>query len=91
MTRDTKTGQLYVKLVNTANLAQPVHITLTGAGSVSDTGTAFTLTSASLTGINTLSQPTAVAPVTTTVSGVSRDFTYTAAPSSVTVLRLQLK
>ena len=91
VTRDTKTGQLYVKLVNTANMAQPVHITLTGAGSVSDTGTAFTLTSASLTGINTLSQPTAVAPVTTTVSGISRDFTYTAAPSSVTVLRLQLK
>ena len=91
VTRDTKKGRVYVKLVNTADTAQPVHMTLNGARSVSPTGTAFTLSSAGLMDINTITDPTKIVPVTTAVSGVSRDFTYTAAPYSVTVLQMQAR
>jgi alpha-N-arabinofuranosidase len=91
VTRDTKTGRLYVKLVNTADSAQPVHITLNGARSVSATGTSLTLSSPGLTDVNTLTDPTKIVPVAAPVSGISRDFTYTAAANSVTVLQMQAK
>ena len=91
VTRDTKTGRVYAKLVNTEATAKSVHITLSGAGSVSAAGTAFTLRGASLTDVNTIADPTKIVPTTAPVSGISRDFTYTVAPYSVTVLQMQIK
>ena len=90
VTRDTKTGQVYVRIVNTEDTARPVRITLNGAASVSANGTAFTLSGASLTDVNTITDPTKIVPMTAPVSGISRDFTYTAAPYSVTVLQMQV-
>ncbi len=91
VTRDTKTGQVYAKIVNAGDAARPIHITLTGTGSVAATGTAYTLRSASLSDVNTITAPTKIVPMTAPVSGISRDFTYTAAPYSVTVLQMQVK
>jgi alpha-N-arabinofuranosidase len=38
---------------------------------------------------NTLDQPTKVAPVSRSVSGLGPQFTYTFAPNSLTILRLK--
>ena len=91
VTCGTRTGQVYVKLVNTADTAQSVHITLTGAHSISPMGTALTLSSPDLSAVNTITDPTRIVPVTALVPGISRDFTYTAVPNSVTVLQIQAK
>ncbi len=91
VTRDTKTGRLYIRLVNTAGTAQRVRITLSGAKSVSATGTAWTLSGADPTETNTIHDPTRIVPVASPLSGVSRDFIDIMAPYSVRVLQVQAR
>jgi alpha-N-arabinofuranosidase len=87
--RDDKAGEVVLKVVNTQ--AEPASVTLQvkGAGKMKATGTAITL-SGGLTDENSLDNPKKVAPVTSSVSGVGPEFTYTFKPYSLTVLRLGL-
>lgn len=87
-TRDSKSGAIYLKFVNPESAAKPVHVSLHGVGSIAPTGTALTMSGATLDDSNSIDDPEHVVPVTTTVSGMSPDFTYTLAPYSVTVLTL---
>ena len=91
VTRDSKTGTLYLKVINAAGEAQSVHIALTGVASVASGGTATVLASASPNDTNTLADPTKIVPVTSKVGGLGRDFDYRFAPYSITVLQLQAK
>ena len=88
-TKDTKTGAIYLKLVNTATTPQPVQIDLKGVASIAPTGVATVLTSANPTDTNSIAEPTKVIPVTTPATGLSTSFTRTLAPFSLTVLKLQ--
>ena len=90
-TIDSKTGTVYLKLVNTGMEAQPLKISLTGLRSVDGNATAVTLTSAGRHDTNSLEAPTKVSPVTTRVSGAGPSFTYIFPASSVTVLRIGTK
>ncbi|HEX5324910.1 MAG TPA: alpha-L-arabinofuranosidase C-terminal domain-containing protein, partial [Capsulimonadaceae bacterium] len=87
-TRDTKTGAVFIKLVNISAAAQSVQITLSGTSSVSNQASATTLSGTSLEDVNTLDQPTLIAPITKTVPGIGRDFTYVIAPYCVSVLKI---
>ena len=89
VTRDSKTGTVYLKMVNRSDTAQPVHVTLAGAKSVASTGTAVTLGGADLKDTNSLTEPTKIVPVTKTATGLGTDFTYTFPPYSVTILQMQ--
>jgi alpha-L-arabinofuranosidase len=91
VTRDTKTGIIYIHVVNWSTVAQPIHITLSGIGHVAPNGTAIVLTSSSLQDVNSIDSPTKIAPVTKPATGLGTDFTYTFSPQSVTVLQLQTK
>ncbi len=91
VTRDSKTGIVYVKLVNPAAMPQPVHVALTGVGTVAPTGTATTISGTSLHDTNSITDPTHVRPVTTGVKGLGAAFDYALPPYSVTVLQLQTK
>ncbi len=91
VTRDSKTGTVYVKMVNSSAQPQPVHVTLTGAGSVAPTGTAIVLSGTGPQDTNTITEPTKIVPVTTQASGLGTDFTYTFAPYSVTILKMQAR
>jgi alpha-L-arabinofuranosidase len=86
-TRDTRDGSLYLTVVNASGSVQPTHIGVSGAGSMSPTGVATTL-SGDPAAQNTLANPTAVVPVRATVTGVGSSFTYTFPAHSLTVLRL---
>jgi len=90
-TRDSKTGTIYVKIVNIQATAQPVEIKLDGVASVAANGEATVLSSASEDDTNTLNDPQKVVPHTAPVRGVSRDFTQTLAPWSITILKLAAK
>jgi alpha-L-arabinofuranosidase len=89
--RDDKTGDIIVKVVNTAASAVKTQIDLNGASNLAGSGKAIVLTSASPLDENTLDQPTKVSPKTEDVkiSGTSlkRDFPG----NSLTIVRLSTK
>ncbi len=91
VTRDGKTGAVFLHVVNAAATTQSVQITLTGLASVAATGTATVLTSAYAGDTNTLADPVKVVPRTSKATGLGKSFTYSFAPNSVNVLRLTTK
>jgi alpha-N-arabinofuranosidase len=84
----TSNNTVYIKVVNSNDSTQKVHIVLNGASTVSATGTAIVLSGSSPGATNTLSSPNTVVPVTSSLSGLSSSFSYSFAPYSVTVLAL---
>jgi alpha-L-arabinofuranosidase len=88
VTRDPVTGEVYLKLVNASSVAQPVEIELAGANSISNTGTLVTLAGASLAQTNTISAPTRIVPVQTTMKNAGSKFSHTVPAYSVQVLEL---
>jgi alpha-N-arabinofuranosidase len=90
VTRDRQSGTIYVKLVNAASSPAPVQLALTGARTVLPTATALTL-AADATATNSIDAPDRVVPVTSRVSGVSSNFTYTVPGNGIVVLMLGTK
>jgi len=89
VTKDTKTGVIYLKIVNTESTPKPVNITLHGLASLAPDATATTLSAPSPGDSNSIDDPAHVVPVTTTVPNIKSTFTYTFSPYSITVLRLK--
>ena len=86
-TRNTKTGGLFVKLVNALPTAQEVDFELTG-GSVGLDGTMIVL-NGDLKTMNSIEEPKKVAPIATAIHGIGNTFRQTLPPHSVVVLSLQ--
>jgi alpha-L-arabinofuranosidase len=91
VTRDTKSGTIYAKLVNAAAAPQAVTFDLQGVTRVSPTATLTLLTSASPKDTNTITEPTKLVPVTSKVTGIGKSFTYTLPPNAVAVLEIGTK
>jgi alpha-L-arabinofuranosidase len=87
-TKDSKTGKLYVVIVNPASTSQKVQLNITGEKSIKPTGTATVLTSGSGRDTNTINDPNNVAPVTTSLRGVTPTYERVVPANSVTVLDL---
>jgi alpha-N-arabinofuranosidase len=87
-TKDSKTGGIFIKVVNPEAAPQPLKITLKDAGALAPTGKVITLATEKIDDTNSIDEPTKVVPVTTTLDGIKQTFTYTFAPYSVTVLQL---
>jgi alpha-N-arabinofuranosidase len=90
-TKSSEKGEIYLKVVNTADKEQPVKIELTGAANVAPEGTLVTLSSAKLTDTNSIDEPTKIVPATTKAVGLGPQFGYTFAPYSVNVLVISAK
>ncbi len=86
-TRDSKTGEIFLKLVNPQATAEQLNIEIKGAQSLASKANVITL-SGNLDDSNSITNPRAVVPVSTTVHGVKPSFTYTMPPHSVVVLKL---
>jgi len=91
VTRDPAKGEVYLKLVNAASVAQQVDINLTGAGSVSSTGTLVSLTGTNDQETNTISAPKRIIPVKSTLTDIAAKFTHTVPAYSIEVIELQAK
>jgi alpha-N-arabinofuranosidase len=89
VTQDSLSGTIFLKLVNCAESAQPVHITLTGSIKVSSRAKAVVLTSASPQDTNTLTDPDRVVPRHKTLTGIAPSFDLVLPPSSIQVLEIQ--
>jgi alpha-N-arabinofuranosidase len=87
-TRDSKTGEIILKLVNPKPTGEPLYIEFKGVASLSSEGTAITL-AGSPEDINSISRPRNVLPVTNALHHVSSQFVYTLPPCSIVVLKLK--
>ena len=86
--RDSKTGTVYLKVVNRMGTAQTVDIALKGLKAIGKSGRAVTLTAASPAETNTLTDPKHITPTTTPFQPAGTTFHYTFPPYSVTALVL---
>ena len=87
-TRDSRSGTIYVKLVNSSNADAPVRLDLHGMQTLASTATVLTL-AADPKATNSIDAPQAVVPVTSKVSGVTPGFVYTVPANSIVVLVLE--
>ena len=90
-TRDSKTGTVYLKVVNRAATAQPVKVSLEGVKSVEPRGQAITLSAASPNDTNSITEPRKIAPVTAAADRLAPEFTREFPPYSITVLEVKTK
>jgi len=90
-TRDTKTGTIYVKVVNRGSAPQAVRVQVSGVASIDPKGQLVTLAGSGPEDTNSVTQPAKIVPVTTNVDGLSADFTRMFPPYSVSVLLMKGK
>ncbi|MBW4889340.1 alpha-N-arabinofuranosidase [Mucilaginibacter sp. HMF5004] len=90
VTKDTKKGIVYLKVVNIMGSPQAVQINIDGVSGINANGTAITL-AGKPEDTNTITDPEKIIPVNTTINGLNKNFSYTFAANSVTVLQLHVK
>ena len=90
-TRDSRSGTIYLKIVNRAAAPQPVKIDISGVVSIAAKGTATVLKADKPEETNSIKEPVKIVPVTEKVKGLGAGFTRVFPPYSITVLELQAK
>jgi len=88
-THDDQTGELILKVVNPGAQAQTADLKLNGWTQVQAEGRSIVLAGDRLDAVNSLDQPTAVAPVETKLADAAASFAHTFPGYSVTVLRIK--
>lgn len=87
-TRDTETGTIFLKVVNTGNEERSVQVQISGASNIGPNGEAVVLSASSPDDTDSITEPNKIVPVTSKVSGLGNDFTRVLPPFSITVLRI---
>jgi alpha-L-arabinofuranosidase len=85
---ERKSGEVFLKVVNTSSVARDVRVDLAGARPGKQRGQEIVLASGDLKAENSLDQPEKVAPVERKLEFPANEFAYKFAPNSLTVLRL---
>jgi alpha-N-arabinofuranosidase len=89
-TRDSKTGEIFVKLVNPATNSASLKIEIAGATPLARKGEAIVL-KGKPDDSNSMAEPKKNVPVTKTIRGVKSGFIYKMPPDSIVVLKLKTK
>lgn len=84
-------SEVILKVVNTGENALPTALTLEGVGQVEPTARTIVLAGKSPEVENSFEQPRNVAPIESTIAGVSGSFQHSFPAYSVTVMRVKLK
>jgi alpha-L-arabinofuranosidase len=87
--RDDRSGEVIIKALNTGPDAASVTFTLAGAKSVASSARVTTMTAANPTDENSFESPTRIAPVTSTMAGITPNFTRVLPPYSLTLIRVR--
>ena len=87
-TRDNRTGEVFVKLVNPETNSVSVKIDINGVTSFASKGEAVTL-AGNPDDTNSLMEPAKVMPVTKTIRGIKPDFVYPVPPNSIVILKFK--
>ncbi|WP_433239297.1 Ig-like domain repeat protein [Streptosporangium sp. CA-135522] len=87
VSKDAASGDVVLKVVNAQDSAVRSKVDL-GAARIADKALVTSLTASSPADVNSLAEPTKVAPVEQTVTGLGSSFTYDFPAGSVTFIRL---
>ncbi len=87
-TRDSKTGEIFIKLVNPEPKPESLHVEIKGIGSLGSKARVITL-AAEPEAINSVDHPRNVVPTTTILGRPQPVFTYTLPANSIVVLTLK--
>jgi alpha-N-arabinofuranosidase len=90
-TKNTGSGIIYLKVVNSSAISQNVKIDLQGKETVASKGKAITIKAHNPEDTNSITEPDNIVPSTTTVKGLGKHFHIDFPAYSVTVLQLQSK
>jgi alpha-N-arabinofuranosidase len=89
-TRDSRTGEIIIKLVNPRSTAEKLNLKINGIASLAPKGSAIIL-AGKPEDTNSIARPRKIVPITTTVRRLKPDFTYTVPPTSLVVLKLKAR
>ncbi len=89
-TKDSKTGNIYLKVVNTLGKEQSVQIKLNGDVKLAKEATLVEVKGEKPEDTNSITDPENIVPVTTQIKGVSTSFKRKLAPYSVSILQLHI-
>jgi alpha-N-arabinofuranosidase len=90
-TRDSRSGTIFLKVVNSLGTPQPVKIEISGVASIAAKGTATVLKAEKIDDTNSIQEPKKIVPVTEKANGLGANFMRTFPPYSITVLELKAK
>ena len=90
-TRDSRSGIIYLKLVNEGGTAQRINVQITGASNIAPEGELMSLTGNNLNDTNSLEEPNKLVPRKEKVRNLSANFTRELPPYCVTVLKLKTR
>jgi alpha-L-arabinofuranosidase len=91
VTKNTKTGIVYLKVVNSTPNTQKVKLDIQGVNNVASKGNAITLKAASTEDTNSITEPEKIVPATTIVKGLSKKSKQSFPAYSITVVQIQTK
>ena len=86
-TKDSKSGHIYIKMVNVTGNANDVQITLSGVNKISGKAQRIELKANDSKTTNTIANPRNIIPVKSTIK-VKNNFSITLAPNSITILKI---
>jgi alpha-L-arabinofuranosidase len=89
-TRDTRSGKIYLKVVNRRDVPQPVAIEISG-GEIKPDGVALVLKASRPDDTNSIEEPAKIIPVPEPASELGAGFTRTFPPYSITVLEMRTR
>jgi len=89
-TYDSKTHRLHLKLVNASSVPQSVEIRLTGAIHIHSKATVTTLSGKTTQETNSITEPTRIVPVVSSIANAGATFTHTVPRYSIQVLDIDL-
>jgi alpha-N-arabinofuranosidase len=89
VTRDSKDGKLYLKMVNATASARPLTIRLQGVSEVSRKGKIITMSASTTQATNTILAPKRIVPNESTIHNAASQFSHTLPPYSIQVMELE--
>jgi alpha-L-arabinofuranosidase len=90
-TRESKSGTIYLKVVNRASTPQSIQVAIDGVTSVDPQGQVIVLAAKSPDDTNSITEPKKLIPVTSRADGLSKGFTREFPAYSITVMRIKAK
>lgn len=90
-TRDSKTGTVYLKIVNCLASAQDVKLELNGAIKIKSSGNVVILKANKPEDTNTITEPKKIVPINSKFNGIKASFNYPFAPYSITILQIETR
>ena len=89
--RSSKTGTVYLKVVNAAGAPTKVSLNLTGIVNLKSTGKLVELKAQRPEDTNSIDEPNKIIPITTVLKGIKNNFTHSFPAYSITVMQIETK